>query len=107
MDAEEEKMQRRKKLYKVVSSLIPLVTVFFLMAMNPFPHIIRLIGFIGAWVFAIGFFISDILLVVYLIKCKEKLNERTRKFLTVMSILSPILSMIFMVILIFFVYPEI
>ncbi len=107
MDAEEEKKQRRKKLYNVVFSLAPLFTIFFIMAMNPLPHIIRLIGFIGTLVFVLGAFIFEIVLNILLVKRKEEFNRKTKKFLLFSSITLPIIIIALLIILIFSIYPEI
>ena len=106
-DMDETKNQKLIKLIKLLTKILPLFVVFFFLAMYPLPHPIRLIGFIVSLAFVFVSFFIYAILVYILVKKKSTLNEKAHKIAKILAIVFPILQIVFLIILLFFIYPEI
>lgn len=103
----EETKQKLVKLIKVVTKILPLFVVFFFLALLPLPHVVRLVGFVASLVFvAFGFIVTGVLIVL-LVKQKDKIDEKVRKIMWFLAIASPVADVLVLVLLLFLVYPSI
>ena len=81
--------------------------MFFFLALLPLPHVVRLVGFVASLVFvAFGFIVTGVLIVL-LVKQKDKIDGKVRKIMCFLAIASPVADVLVLVLLLFLVYPSI